>query len=76
MSNGFSAMGYGLPVAIGAKLACPDKRVLAICGDGGFLMSCQEMGKNLIYKLTFRNCKEVGNEHHCHGLGGQSLWCH
>jgi len=36
-------MGFALPGAIGAKLAFPDKKVVAICGDGGFLMNVQEM---------------------------------
>jgi len=41
--NGFCSMGFALPGAIAAKLVYPDKRVLAICGDGGFLMNCQDM---------------------------------
>jgi acetolactate synthase-1/2/3 large subunit len=36
-------MGFALPGAIGASLVYPDRRVLAICGDGGFLMNVQEM---------------------------------
>lgn len=43
ISNGFCSMGFALPGAIGAKYASPDRRVLAICGDGGFLMNVQEM---------------------------------
>ena len=43
ISNGFCSMGFALPGAIGAKLALPERRVLAICGDGGFLMNVQEM---------------------------------
>ena len=43
MSNGFATMGFGLPVAVGAKLLCPDKKVLAVCGDGGFMMNAQEI---------------------------------
>ncbi len=43
ISNGFASMGIALPGAIGAKLLLPDRRVLAVCGDGGFLMNCQEM---------------------------------
>jgi acetolactate synthase-1/2/3 large subunit len=43
ISNGFAAMGIALPGAIAAKLVYPDRRVLAICGDGGFLMNAQEM---------------------------------
>lgn len=43
ISNGFCSMGFALPGAIGAKLVYPERRVLAICGDGGFLMNVQEM---------------------------------
>jgi acetolactate synthase-1/2/3 large subunit len=41
--NGFCSMGFALPGAIGAALALPERRVMAICGDGGFLMNVQEM---------------------------------
>jgi acetolactate synthase-1/2/3 large subunit len=41
--NGFCAMGFALPGAIAANLVHPDRRILAICGDGGFLMNVQEM---------------------------------
>ena len=41
--SGFSPMGYGVPAAIAAKLAKPDKPVVAICGDGGFMMTCYEL---------------------------------
>jgi acetolactate synthase-1/2/3 large subunit len=43
ISNGFCSMGFALPGAISAKLVHPDRKVLAICGDGGFLMNVQEM---------------------------------
>jgi acetolactate synthase-1/2/3 large subunit len=43
MSNGLSGMGYGLPAAIGAKLARPASPVLAAIGDGGFSMNSQEL---------------------------------
>ena len=43
MSNGLSGMGYGLPAAIGAKLARPHQPVLAVVGDGGFSMNSQEL---------------------------------
>lgn len=43
ISNGFCSMGFALPGAIGAKFAQPDCRVLAICGDGGFLMNVHEL---------------------------------
>jgi acetolactate synthase I/II/III large subunit len=41
--NGFCSMGFALPGAIAAALVHPDRRILAISGDGGFLMNVQEM---------------------------------
>jgi len=41
--NGFCSMGFALPGAIAASLVHPDRRVLAVTGDGGFLMNVQEM---------------------------------
>jgi acetolactate synthase-1/2/3 large subunit len=41
--NGFCSMGFALPGAIAAKRVHPERRVLAICGDAGFLMNVQEM---------------------------------
>ena len=43
ISNGFCSMGFALPGAIAAKMVYPDRKVIAICGDGGFLMNVQEM---------------------------------
>jgi acetolactate synthase-1/2/3 large subunit len=43
ISNGLSTMAFALPGAIGAKLAAPDQRVLAVMGDGAFLMNSQEL---------------------------------
>ena len=43
LSNGLSTMGFALPGAIGAKLARPRRRVLAMMGDGSFLMNSQEL---------------------------------
>jgi acetolactate synthase-1/2/3 large subunit len=42
-SGGLGAMGFGLPAALGAQYARPDKLVFAICGDGGFQMSIPEL---------------------------------
>ena len=42
-SHGLGAMGYGLPGAIGAKIAAPDRDVVCFDGDGSFLMTCQEL---------------------------------
>ncbi len=54
------AMGYGVPGAVGAKLAAPDRSVVALCGDGGFLMSGQEIETAVRYGVgitvvVFRN---------------------
>jgi len=43
-SGGLGTMGYGLPAAIGAKLAVPEKEVVSFSGDGGFQMTMQELG--------------------------------
>lgn len=39
----FQSMGFGIPAAIGAKCACPEKRVIALVGDGGFLQTATEL---------------------------------
>lgn len=41
--TGYATLGYGLPAAIGAKLAAPDRAVVTLVGDGGFLFSAQEL---------------------------------
>jgi len=43
ISNGFAAMGFALPAAVSAKLVHPERKVVAVSGDGGFLMNCQEL---------------------------------
>jgi acetolactate synthase-1/2/3 large subunit len=43
ISNGFASMGIALPGAIAAALVHPDRKVVALCGDGGFLMNSQEL---------------------------------
>jgi acetolactate synthase I/II/III large subunit len=43
IANGLAGMGFALPTAIGAKLVRPDCRVVAVSGDGGFLMNSQEL---------------------------------
>ena len=42
-SGGMGTMGYSVPAAMGAKLASPDREVIAICGDGSFQMSSMEL---------------------------------
>ena len=43
ISNGFASMGIALPGAIAAKLIYPERNILAVCGDGGFMMNNQEI---------------------------------
>ncbi|HKQ66839.1 MAG TPA: acetolactate synthase large subunit [Methylomirabilota bacterium] len=43
ISNGYAAMGFALPAAIAAKLVHPERQVVAVSGDGGFLMNSQEL---------------------------------
>lgn len=42
-TGGMGTMGYSIPAAMGAKLAAPDKQVVAVCGDGSFQMSMMEL---------------------------------
>lgn len=51
ISNGFAAMGIGLPGAIAAKLVYPQRRVLSITGDAGFMMNSQEIETALRYNI-------------------------
>jgi len=44
------SMGYGLPAAIAAKIAEPNKVVIAVCGDGDFMMNCQELATAARYE--------------------------
>jgi len=43
ISNGFAAMGIAIPGALAAKLVYPERKVVAVTGDGGFMMNCQEL---------------------------------
>ena len=51
ITNGFCSMGFALPGAIAAQLAKPNQKVLAMCGDGGFLMNVQEIETAVRLKL-------------------------
>ncbi len=53
-SGGAGTMGYGFPAAIGAQLACPDQRVIAIVGDGGFQMTLAELSTACLRKLPIK----------------------
>jgi acetolactate synthase-1/2/3 large subunit len=45
-------LGYAYPTALGAKVACPDKPVIAICGDGGFFYNVQELSTAVRYGIN------------------------
>lgn len=51
-SAGLGSMGFGYPAALGAKVACPDKQVVDIDGDGSFLMNIQELATAHIEKIS------------------------
>ncbi len=51
LDNALATMGAGLPSAMAAKIVHPDRRVMAICGDGGFMMNSQEMETAVRLKL-------------------------
>ncbi|MBS1859743.1 MAG: biosynthetic-type acetolactate synthase large subunit [Acidobacteria bacterium] len=53
-SGGLGSMGFGLPSAIGAQFARPDKLVFAICGDGGFQMSIPELATIASHALPIK----------------------
>jgi acetolactate synthase-1/2/3 large subunit len=61
-SLGLGAMGFGYPAALGAKVACPDKQVIDIDGDGSFLMNIQELATAKIEKIAAK-AMILNNQH-------------
>ena len=63
-SGGAGTMGFGIPAAIGAKIAAPERTVCLFCGDGGFQMTMQEFGtimqENLGIKMIIMNNNFLG----------------
>ncbi len=53
-SGGAGTMGFGIPAAIGAKIAKPERTVCLFCGDGGFQMTMQELGTIIQEKLDIK----------------------
>src|SRR6056297_3368831 len=53
-SGGLGTMGYGFPAAIGATIACPDRDVVCITGDGGFQMSSYELMTAVEYNIPVK----------------------
>ena len=64
-SGGLGTMGFGLPAAIGAKIACPGRQVVLFAGDGGFQMTLQELGtimqEKTGVKMVILNNNWLGN---------------
>ncbi|MDE6343720.1 MAG: hypothetical protein K2L69_03195 [Muribaculaceae bacterium] len=64
-SGGLGTMGFGVPAAIGAKLAVPDSQVVVFVGDGGFQMTMQELGtimeNDIPVKIVILNNDFLGN---------------
>lgn len=61
-SCGLGSMGYGLPAAMGAQMACPDKLVVNIDGDGSFLMNVQELATIHVERMPVK-CIIINNQH-------------
>jgi acetolactate synthase I/II/III large subunit len=61
-SAGLGAMGYGYPAALGAKVACPNRQVVDIDGDGSFLMNVQELATAHIEKIAAK-AMIINNQH-------------
>ncbi len=55
-SGGLGTMGFGFPAAMGAKVALPENDVVAVCGDGGFLMVCQDLATIKEYDIPVVIC--------------------
>ena len=55
-SGGLGTMGFGLPAAMGAQAAFPQRQVIAICGDGGFQMNLQELATLVQNRLPVKIC--------------------
>ena len=55
IANGLAGMGFALPCAIAAKLVHPERRVITVNGDGGFLMNCQELETAMRLKTPIVN---------------------
>jgi acetolactate synthase-1/2/3 large subunit len=53
-SGGLGTMGFALPASIGAKMGVPEREVVAIIGDGGFQMTCNELGTLLQTKAAVK----------------------
>ncbi|MBC8187142.1 MAG: acetolactate synthase large subunit [Proteobacteria bacterium] len=78
LDNALATMGAGLPSALGAAFVYPDRKILAICGDGGFMMNSQELEtavrmKRNVTTLILRD-DSYGMIRWKQGLGGFEDW--
>jgi acetolactate synthase-1/2/3 large subunit len=53
-SGGLGTMGFGLPSAIGAQVACPDETVVCLAGDGSLVMTCQELAAAVRHEIPVK----------------------
>jgi acetolactate synthase-1/2/3 large subunit len=53
-SGGLGTMGFGLPAAIGAKVAVPDREVVCLAGDGSLIMTCQELATAVRHEIPVK----------------------
>ena len=53
-SGGMGTMGYAVPAAMGAKISSPDRQVVAVCGEGGFQMTMQELATIVQYEVPVK----------------------
>lgn len=67
-SSYFGTLGYAYPTALGAKIGKPDRRVIALCGDGGFMYNIQELSTAARYGI---NAVAVVFNNHAYGA---SMW--
>jgi acetolactate synthase-1/2/3 large subunit len=81
-SSYFGTLGYAFPTALGAQAAFPDRQVVAICGDGGFLYGVQELATAMKYglkvvTLIFNNNSYGASEwHQTHDFEGRYIGTH
>lgn len=77
-SGGMGTMGFGLPAAVGAQKACPEKYVIAVSGDGSLQMSLQELGtvkqEKLPLKIVLLNNSRLGMVHEIQSLKYQNRY--
>jgi acetolactate synthase-1/2/3 large subunit len=55
-SGGLGTMGFGLPAAVGAKIACPEDTVVCLAGDGSLIMNCQELATCVSQDIPVKVC--------------------